>query len=222
MEFVLFGSLASTRNDSIEPMMIYARYLKRIFDLAVSLFLFILLLPLLILLFVLIFFIQGRPCLFTQERPGYQEKIFKLYKFATMKVQYDEKGNLLPDEDRLTALGKFLRKTSLDELPELVNVIKGEMSLIGPRPLLPEYLPHYSAEQHRRHQVKPGITGLAQIHGRNRLSWEEKFKWDIVYVDHVSFLLDLKIIFLTLFIVLDSKGISAEGHATMQKFSEKK
>lgn len=200
----------------------YMKYFKRLFDLIFSSLILIMVSPLLILIYLLIYFNLGKPCIFKQERPGYKGRVFTLYKFVTMKNLYDSQNNLLPDADRLTVFGKFLRKTSLDELPELLNVLKGEMSLIGPRPLLKEYLPYYSPEQARRHDVIPGITGLAQIHGRNSLSWEDKFKWDIYYVDNLSFFLDLKIIFRTLATVVKSQGIHAKDHATMPRFNENK
>jgi lipopolysaccharide/colanic/teichoic acid biosynthesis glycosyltransferase len=155
---------------------------------------------------------------FTQQRPGKDEVVFKLLKFKTMNDQRDAKGDLLPDAERLTAIGKFIRKTSLDELPQLWNVLKGDMSLVGPRPLLVQYLPLYTDEQKRRHLVKPGITGWAQVNGRNAISWEEKFKLDVWYVDNVSFFLDVKILFLTIKKVFVREGISAQGHATMDFF----
>jgi len=161
----------------------------------------------------------GSPVLFKQSRPGFHGKPFTTYKFRTMTDTRDERGNLLPDVDRLTALGKFLRSTSLDELPELFNVIKGEMSLVGPRPLLMQYLERYTPEQARRHEVRPGITGWAQINGRNALSWEEKFKLDVWYVDNQSFWLDLKIIVLTIVKVFRREGINADGEATMKEFN---
>ena len=161
---------------------------------------------------------MGRPIIFTQQRPGLSGKPFTIYKFRTMNDERDAQGNLLPDEQRLTRFGKFLRKTSLDELPELFNVLKGDMSLVGPRPLLMEYLPLYSAEQARRHEVKPGITGWAQINGRNTLAWEDKFNLDVWYVDHLSFWLDVKILFITLLKVFKREGISQDGQATVEKF----
>lgn len=163
----------------------------------------------------------GKPVLFRQLRPGYKGKPFYLIKFRTMRDAFDAQGNPLPDADRMTPFGSFLRSTSLDELPELWNVLKGEMSLVGPRPLLMEYLPLYTPEQARRHDVKPGITGWVQVNGRNALSWEEKFKLDVWYVDHQSFALDLKILFLTLKKVLLREGISAQGEATMPQFTGK-
>ena len=162
---------------------------------------------------------MGSPVLFRQARPGLNGKPFEMIKFRTMKDALDADGNPLPDSERLTAFGQFLRSSSLDELPELLNVLKGDMSLVGPRPLLMEYLPLYSAEQCRRHDARPGITGWAQINGRNALSWEEKFKLDVWYVDNQSFWLDIKILFLTVKKVLVRDGISAEGEATMSKFT---
>lgn len=161
----------------------------------------------------------GSPIIFKQQRPGLHGKPFYLYKFRTMTDERDEKGELFPDHVRLTPFGQFLRKYSLDELPQLFNVLKGDISLVGPRPLLMEYLELYTPEQARRHEVKPGITGWAQVNGRNAISWEEKFKLDVWYVDHQSFWLDLKILFLTVLKVLRSEGISQQGHVTMEKFT---
>jgi lipopolysaccharide/colanic/teichoic acid biosynthesis glycosyltransferase len=160
---------------------------------------------------------KGNP-FFTQDRPGKDEKIFKLIKFRTTTCEKDENGKLLPDEMRLTKYGKFLRSTSLDELPELINILVGQMSIVGPRPLLVQYLPRYNAEQKRRHLVRPGLTGWAQVNGRNAISWEEKFKLDVWYVDHISLALDIKTIFLTVKNVLKREGISGEGQATMSEF----
>ena len=160
----------------------------------------------------------GSPVLFTQDRPGLNGKTFKLYKFRTMTDDCDENGNLLPDEDRLPPFGIKLRSTSLDELPELINILKGDMSVVGPRPLLVRYLPRYNEHQARRHEVRPGFTGLAQVNGRNAISWDEKFKWDVEYVDHITFLGDWKIIFKTVATVLKREGISAANDATMPEF----
>lgn len=199
-------------------MLLYRNYGKRIIDLLVSLPVFLLLLPVILLITGLLFVVnRGQPFLF-QRRPGKNGRIFWLMKFKTMNNRKDASGNLLPDEIRLTAPGKFIRKTSLDELPQLINVIKGEMSLIGPRPLLVEYLPLYSARQNRRHDVRPGITGWAQVNGRNAISWEQKFELDIWYVDHISWQLDSKIAWLTIKKVLKTEGISQQGHATMPYF----
>lgn len=193
-------------------------WIKRGIDIAASVLLLIVLSPLMLTLAVLVWRKLGRPVLFRQVRPGLHGKPFVMYKFRTMTDARDAQGNLLPDSERLTPFGKWLRATSLDELPELFNVLKGDMSLVGPRPLLMEYLERYTPEQARRHEVKPGITGWAQIHGRNALSWEEKFKLDVWYVDNWSLWLDLKILWRTLWIVLRREGISAEGHATMPEF----
>ena len=191
---------------------------KRLFDLASSLFLVILLLPLLVVLAVLAYIGLGSPVLFRQQRPGLQGRPFTFYKFRTMNNRMDENGQLLPDDARLTGLGGFLRRTSLDELPQLFNVIKGDMSLIGPRPLLMEYLELYTDEQMRRHEVRPGITGWAQVNGRNAITWEEKFRLDLWYVDHHSFLLDFRIILMTIIKIIMRDGINQEGMATAEKF----
>ncbi|MEN3001407.1 MAG: sugar transferase [Armatimonadota bacterium] len=195
-----------------------ARVTKRVLDILISATLLVVLSPLLGALALLVWRQMGRPILFRQLRPGLHGKPFFIYKFRTMTEERDAEGRLLPDSERLTPFGKWLRATSLDELPELFNVLKGEMSLVGPRPLLMEYLERYTPEQARRHEVKPGITGWAQIHGRNALSWDEKFKLDVWYVDNWSLWLDIKILWRTLWIVLRREGISAEGHATMPEF----
>lgn len=192
--------------------------IKRLIDIFVSVFLLIILSPFLVIISLIIFVTMGPPVIYKQTRAGFKGKPFTIYKFRTMTNEKDEYGNLLPDEKRLTKIGKFLRSTSLDELPELFNVLKGDMSLVGPRPLLMEYLNYYTEEQMRRHDVKPGITGWAQVNGRNSLSWEEKFKLDVWYVDNWSLWLDLKIMFITIIKVLKREGISAEGHATMPEF----
>lgn len=178
----------------------------------------IFLIPLLAVMAIFVRFKAGSPILFKQDRPGLDGKLFTIFKFRTMKDAYDTQGNLLPDEDRLTKFGGFMRRTSLDELPELFNVLKGEMSIVGPRPLLTIYLPLYSLEQGRRMEVKPGITGWAQVNGRNAITWEQKFEYDIWYVDHISFGLDIKIIWLTLIKVLKREGISAKDNVTMPGF----
>ena len=196
-----------------------SRYFKRLFDLALSAFLTVLLSPLLILLTAAIYAIMGGPALFRQRRPGLRGAPFECLKFRTMDNRRDEQGLLLPDDARLTALGKFLRRTSLDELPQLVNVLRGEMSFVGPRPLLMEYLDLYTGEQMRRHEAKPGITGWAQINGRNAIAWEERFQLDVWYVDNQSFFLDMKIILLTIKKVITREGISARNEETMPKFS---
>lgn len=196
----------------------YARCFKRIIDFFLSLIALIVLLPLLVILIILgTFFMRGNP-FFMQGRPGKNEKIFKLIKFRTMNNRRDKDGNLLPDEIRLNKYGRFLRASSFDELPELVNIVKGDMSLIGPRPLLVEYLPKYNEFQHHRHDVRPGLTGYAQAHGRNTVSWEDKFAMDVWYTRHISFKEDIKIIFATVNIVLKHEGISSTSSATMEKF----
>lgn len=191
---------------------------KRIFDLAVSFIGLIIASPVLLLTALIIRIKLGSPVIFTQQRPGLYGKPFYVYKFRTMTDDRDAEGQLLPDEIRLTKTGRLIRKLSLDELPQLLNVLKGELSLVGPRPLLMEYLPLYTPEQARRHEVKPGITGWAQVNGRNALSWEDKFKLDVWYVDNRSFILDLKILLLTVLKVFKSEGINQSGQATMEKF----
>ncbi len=197
----------------------YKNYIKPIFDIFMAVILLIFFSPIMIIIAILIYFSMGRPILFKQKRPGYKEKIFTLYKFRTMTNEKDKKGNLLPDEKRLTKIGKIIRNLSLDELPQLFNVLKGEMSFVGPRPLLIEYLPLYNERQRKRHDVKPGITGLAQVMGRNALTWKEKFEYDIYYVENISLWLDLKILFLTILKVLKREGISPENKVTMEKFN---
>ncbi len=196
----------------------YLRFIKRGFDFILSLLLLVCLSPLLILLALLVRIKLGSPVIFFQERPGKDGKIFGLLKFRSMTDKKDESGELLPDEERLTPFGKKLRASSLDELPEFINILKGDMSFVGPRPLLVRYLPRYSKEQMHRHDVLPGLTGLAQVMGRNSLSWEEKFKYDIDYVKNVSFFLDVKIVMMTVSKVLKRDGISSEGSATMEEF----
>lgn len=196
--------------------------LKRLFDMVASLLGFLLLSPVIAIVAWQIRRKLGSPVLFRQVRPGLHGKPFEMIKFRTMRDAMDAKGNPLPDSERMTTFGSFLRSTSLDELPELWNVLRGDMSLVGPRPLLMEYLPLYSAEQYRRHEVRPGVTGWAQVNGRNALGWDEKFKLDIWYVENRSLWLDLKIIFLTIKKVLVRDGISAEGEATMSKFTGSK
>jgi len=191
---------------------------KRIFDLALAIPALVVLSPLLISIAILVRAKLGFPIIFRQQRPGLQGRPFTIFKFRSMTDGYDDRGNLLPDAARLTPFGRFLRSTSLDELPELLNVLKGDMSLVGPRPLRVAYLERYTPEQARRHEVRPGITGWAQINGRNAISWEERFMLDIWYVDHQTLWLDLKILWLTLLLVLRREGISAEGHATMPEF----
>ncbi len=193
--------------------------IKRVVDIVGASVGIILVAPVLLVVSLLVLLTMGRPVLFRQQRPGLRGKPFTLYKFRTMRDARTASGELLPDDLRLTTFGKWLRSTSLDELPELFNVLKGEMSLVGPRPLLMEYLPRYSPEQARRHEVKPGITGWAQVNGRNALTWEEKFRMDVWYVDHWNLWLDMKILLLTIWKVLKREGISAEGSATMPVFT---
>lgn len=196
----------------------YKKYIKRGLDIVLSLCAIVVLSPVLVILTIIgCWKMKGNP-FFTQERPGWHEKIFKLVKFRTMTNERDNSGNLLPDEDRLNGYGKFLRLTSLDELPELFNILAGQMSIVGPRPLLVRYLERYSAEQHRRHEVRPGLTGYAQAHGRNALSWEDKFKLDVWYVDHISFLTDVGVFFDTIKTVLMHEGISGGDSVTMTEF----
>ena len=196
--------------------------LKSLFDKALALFLIILFSPIYIIVSLLIFFKMGSPILFRQKRPGYKEKIFGIYKFRTMTNERYADGNLLPDDKRLIGIGRFIRSTSLDELPQLFNVLKGEMSFVGPRPLLKEYLPLYNEKQKRRHDVKPGITGWAQVNGRNAISWEQKFDYDVWYVDNQSFLLDIKILWLTFLKVVKRSDISSSTSSTMEKFTGSK
>lgn len=198
---------------------IYERFIKRPMDCFLATLSLLFLSPIILILSLLVRVFLGSPVLFEQDRPGKDGKVFKLYKFRTMTDKRDEDGQLLADEKRLTTFGKLLRSSSLDELPELFNIIKGEMSLIGPRPLLVKYLPLYNEEQAKRHDVRPGLTGLAQSRGRNSLSWEEKFKLDVEYVNHITFLGDLKIIVDTIRSVLNSEGISADGDVTMPFFT---
>ncbi len=199
----------------------YPRFLKPILDFLLAFVLIILSSPIILALALLIKLKLGSPILFTQERPGLKGEIFRIYKFRTMSDERDSKGELLSDEFRLKGFGKFIRKSSLDELPQLFNVLKGEMSFVGPRPLLVEYLKLYNKEQAKRHDVKPGITGWAQVNGRNAISWEEKFQLDIYYVKHISFWLDCKILYLTFFKVLKRKDISSSTNVTMEKFKGK-
>ena len=198
----------------------YRHYFKRLFDFVIVLCVLLVIWPVLLVIAVWLHFSnKGAGAFFTQERPGKDGKLFKVIKFKSMTDERDEDGQLLPDAQRLTAVGRFIRSTSLDELPQLLNVLKGDMALIGPRPLLPQYLPLYSKEQARRHEVRPGITGWAQVHGRNAISWTEKFKLDVWYVDHVSLRVDLEVVFLTIKKVLKREGISQEGQATMEMFN---
>ena len=198
----------------------YIKFIKRILDFIFSLSALLVFSPvILIMIMIGAVVMKGNP-FFVQPRPGRKEKVFKLIKFRTMTCEKDEKGNLLPDEKRLVPYGKFLRASSLDELPELINILKGDMSIIGPRPLLVKYLPYYSEEQKHRHDVRPGLTGYAQANGRNLLSWEERFQLDLYYVNNVSFLLDVKILFKTVAAVFKREGISSETSVTMEDFAE--
>ena len=200
----------------------YKYFFKRIIDFTIVFCVLLVIWPLLLLITIWLHFAnKGAGAFFTQERPGKNGKIFKVIKFKTMTDERDVNGNLLPDAERLTKVGGFVRSTSIDELPQLINVLKGDMALIGPRPLLPQYLPLYSKKQARRHEVRPGITGWAQVNGRNAISWTKKFELDVWYVDHCSFLLDMKIVFLTIKKVFIREGISQEGQATMEYFNGK-
>lgn len=210
----------------------YKHYLKGFFDFWISLIVLIIISPLLLVVTIWLYFAnsKGNPSLlggvwsrpfFTQERPGKDAKIFKVIKFKTMTDERDAEGNLLPDAQRLTKVGRFVRSTSIDELPQLINVLKGDMALIGPRPLVPKYLPLYSEEQARRHEVRPGISGWAQCHGRNNISWTEKFKLDVWYVDHCTLLTDLKVIFITIKKVIKREDIAKEGMVSMEPFNGK-
>ncbi len=201
---------------------IYEKFIKRGLDLLISGCALLVLWPVLLVLVVLVRSKLGSPAIFCQERPGKNGRVFRLYKLRTMTDERDEDGRLLPDEQRLTPFGRTLRSLSLDELPELWNIFRGDMSLVGPRPLLVKYLPLYNAQQARRHEVMPGLTGWAQVNGRNLVTWEDKFTMDVWYVDHISFALDLKILWLTVKAVLRREGISAEGSATMEDFAGSK
>lgn len=196
----------------------YKSYFKRIFDFIAALILLILFLPIIVICFILLLIANKGNALFFQVRPGYRTSPFTIIKFKTMHDGKDVHGNLLPDEVRLTQIGKIVRALSIDELPQLINVIKGDMSLVGPRPLLTQYLTRYTSEQTRRHNVRPGITGWAQVNGRNALTWEEKFKLDVEYVENVTFYLDIKILWMTFINVVQRKGISSDKHATMEEF----
>ena len=196
----------------------YKRYIKRLLDIIISLAIIIVFSWLYLILILLIRFKLGTPVFFTQQRPGYKGKIFKIYKFRTMTDEVDEHGNLLPDEQRLNAFGKFIRSTSLDELPEFFNILIGDMSFVGPRPLLVRYLPYYTEEEMHRHDVRPGLTGLAQVNGRNALNWEDRFKFDLEYVNDCSFIMDIKIIFMTVGKVLNHSGVQSGADQTVADF----
>lgn len=198
----------------------YKNYIKRLLDFFIVLLALLVIWPILLIITLWLHFAnKGAGAFFTQERPGKDSKIFKIIKFKTMTDERDTEGNLLPDELRLTKVGKFVRSTSIDELPQLINVLKGDMSLIGPRPLLPQYLPLYSKEQARRHEVRPGITGWAQCHGRNAIAWTEKFKLDVWYVDNISFMTDVEIFFMTIIKVIKRSDINTSNDATMEDFN---
>ncbi len=197
----------------------YKNFLKPFFDLVFAFFLIAILLPVYLIIIILLYFFNQKNVFFFQDRPGKNGKVFKIIKFKTMTDEKDVAGNLLPDELRLTKMGKFVRKTSLDELPQLFNVLKGDMSFIGPRPLLVQYLPLYDDEQKKRHHIKPGITGWAQVNGRNAITWQQKFIYDVYYVNNLNFILDVKILFLTVKKVIQSEGINTDGVATTEHFT---
>lgn len=196
----------------------YRNFIKPLFDALIALVILVVLSPVIVLTALLLFIANDGKPFFFQQRPGKHGRIFRIVKFKTMNDKKDAQGNLLPDADRLTLIGKIVRKSSLDELPQLINVLKGDMSLVGPRPLLVEYLPLYNAQQARRHDVKPGITGWAQVNGRNSISWEDKFRHDVYYVDHVSLALDIRILFMTVAKVFRAKGVNQTDITTMEKF----
>lgn len=199
----------------------YKNYIKRFFDFIIAFVGLLILSPIFIAVMIGLYFANDGKPFFFQARPGLNEKIFNIIKFKTMNDKKDKDGNLLPDADRLTPIGAFVRKTSLDEIPQLINVLKGDMSLIGPRPLLPQYLPLYNETQRKRHLVRPGITGWAQVNGRNAITWKRKFELDVEYVDNLSFLMDVKVFFSTFKKVFKSEGISADGHVTIEPFNGK-
>ena len=210
------------RTYNIRGVTLYRKFGKRLFDVLFSASLLIVLSPVILIIALIVYVRMGRPILFSQERPGLNEKIFTLYKFRTMTNAYGPDGKLLPDSSRLSRFGKILRSTSLDELPELWNILKGDMSFVGPRPLLVQYLSLYSDEQRHRHDVRPGLTGLAMIHGRNNLNWNDKFAYDLQYVEQQSFLLDMKILLWTVVITLKREGITEKGEATVSMFTGSK
>ncbi|WP_035587996.1 sugar transferase [Hippea jasoniae] len=197
----------------------YRNFFKPLLDKVLATILIIIFSPIMLIVVIGIYLWDGRPIIFKQKRPGYKEKIFEIYKFRTMTNEKDKQGNLLPDKDRLKGFGKIIRDLSIDELPQLFNVLKGDMSFVGPRPLLIEYLPLYKSWQRKRHDVKPGITGLAQVKGRNAISWRKKFKYDVFYVNHVSFCLDIKILLWTLQKVIKKEGVYQNTNTTMEKFN---
>ena len=200
----------------------YRKYVKRFLDIILDIIAIVITLPIFLLTGILVLIFLGKPAIFRQKRPGKDEKIFTMYKFRTMTNKKDKDGNLLPDDQRLTKFGKFLRKTSLDEIPEFINILKGDMSFVGPRPLLIEYLPYYTKEEHHRHDVRPGLTGLAQVSGRNLLNWNNRFKKDIEYVYNLSFLFDLKIVFKTIYKVIKREGINDQNSATMTSLASER
>lgn len=200
----------------------YRKYVKRFLDIILAIIAIVITLPIFLLTGILVLIFLGKPAIFRQKRPGKDEKIFTMYKFRTMTNKKDKDGNLLPDDQRLTKFGKFLRKTSLDEIPEFINILKGDMSFVGPRPLLIEYLPYYTKEEHHRHDVRPGLTGLAQVSGRNLLNWNDRFKKDIEYVYNLSFLFDLKIVFKTIYKVIKREGINDQNSATMTSLASER
>ena len=215
----LYAILDETNKSDGVIFRMYKRYFKRIVDVTLSMLALIMLSPLLIILFFTVRIMMGGHAIFTQQRIGYHENKFILYKFRSMKTAFDSNGELLSDDQRLTKFGRFLRRTSLDELPQLINIIIGDMSIIGPRPLLESYLPLYTSDEHRRHDVRPGLVGLAGVNGRNQQTWQSKFFYDIYYVDHISFSLDLKIFFLAIRTVLFMRGVNEESLATASQFT---
>lgn len=200
----------------------YRKYVKRFLDIILAIIAIVITLPIFLLTGILVLIFMGKPAIFRQKRPGKDEKIFTMYKFRTMTKGKNHNGEMLPDELRLTKFGKFLRKTSLDEIPEFINILKGDMSFVGPRPLLIEYLPYYTKEEHHRHDVRPGLTGLAQASGRNLLNWNDRFKKDIEYVYNLSFLFDLKIVFKTIYKVIKREGINDQNSATMTSLASER